>query len=223
MERTIRVTGKGKLSVKPDTIRLIMTIEGMQEEYDMAVAQSAAMTEEVKDLFAKLDFERDEVKTLSFNVTTQYESYQAKDRSWKRRLEGYKFTHRMKVEFGVDNKRLGRVLYALGHAVARPEFHIEYTVAEPENCKNELLADAIRDSKAKAEVLTKAAGVILGNIVTIDYSWAELELVSRPMEQFMLAESCVRCSEDEGNAYNIDVNPDNIEVADSVTVVWEIK
>ena len=51
MERTIRVTGKGRLSVKPDTIRLIMTIEGMQEEYDMAVAQSAAMTEEVKDLF----------------------------------------------------------------------------------------------------------------------------------------------------------------------------
>ena len=212
MERTIRVTGKGKLSVKPDTIRLVMTIEGLREEYDMAVAQSAAMTEEVKDLFAKLDFERDEVKTLSFNVTTQYESYQAKDRSWKRRLEGYKFTHRMKVEFGVDNKRLGKVLYALGHAVA-----------EPENCKNELLADAIRDSKAKAEVLTKAAGVILGNIVTIDYSWAELELVSRPVEQFMLAESSVRCSENEGNAYNIDVNPDNIDVTDNVTVVWEIK
>ena len=28
MERTIRVTGKGNLSVKPDTVRLIMTIEG---------------------------------------------------------------------------------------------------------------------------------------------------------------------------------------------------
>ena len=27
MERTIKVTGKGKISVKPDTIRLIMTIE----------------------------------------------------------------------------------------------------------------------------------------------------------------------------------------------------
>lgn len=223
MERTIRVTGRGRLSVKPDTIRLFINIEGMQEEYDMAVAQSAAMTEEVKELFVKLDFGRDEVKTLSFNVTTQYESYQAEDRSWKKRLEGYKFTHRMKVEFAVDNKRLGRALYALGHAVAHPEFHIEYTVAEPENCKNELLAAAIKDSKAKAEVLTKAAGVILGNIVTIDYSWAELELVSRPMEQFMLADTCVRCSEDEGNAYNIDVNPDNIEVTDNVTVMWEIK
>ena len=36
MEKTIRVTGKGKLAVKPDTIRLILTFEGMQDEYDRA-------------------------------------------------------------------------------------------------------------------------------------------------------------------------------------------
>ena len=172
MERTIRVTGKGKLSVKPDTIRLIMTIEGMQEEYDMALAQSAAMTEELKELFSKLDFQREEVKTLSFNVSTEYESYQARDKSWKRRFEGYKYVHHMKVEFPADNKRLGKVLYALGHCAVRPEFQIEYTVANLEQCKNELLEEAIRDSKIKAEVLTKAAGVILGNIVTIEaFSW----------------------------------------------------
>ena len=31
MERTIRVTGKGNLLVKPDTVRLIMTMEGRNE------------------------------------------------------------------------------------------------------------------------------------------------------------------------------------------------
>lgn len=223
MERTIRVTGKGKLSVKPDTIRLILTIEGMREEYDMAVAQSAAMTEALKDLFAKLDFAREEVKTLSFNVSTEYESYQAEDNSWKRRFEGYKFIHRMKVEFPTDNRRLGKVLYALGHTAVRPEFRIEYTVAEPETCKNELLAEAIKDSKVKADVLTRAAGVKLGNIVTMDYSWTEVNLVSRPMERLMLADSCMRCSEEEDDAYDIDINPDDIVVTDNVTVVWEIQ
>ena len=222
MERTIRVTGKGKLSVKPDTIRLIMTIEGMQEEYDMALAQSAAMTEELKELFSKLDFQREEVKTLSFNVSTEYESYQARDKSWKRRFEGYKFTHRMKVEFSADNKRLGKVLYMLGHSSVRPEFHIEYTVVDPEKCKDALLANAIIDSERKADVLTKAAGVKLGNIVTIDYSWAEIDFVSRPMENLMLAESCMRCNEEDA-AYDIDINPDDIDVTDNVTVVWEIR
>lgn len=222
MERTIRVAGKGKLSVKPDTIRLIMTIEGMQEEYDMALAQSAAMTEELKELFSKLDFQREEVKTLSFNVSTEYESYQARDKSWKRRFEGYKLTHRMKVEFSADNKRLGKVLYTLGHSSVRPEFHIEYTVADLEKCKDALLANAITDSERKADVLTKAAGVKLGNIVTIDYSWAEIDFVSRPMENLMLAESCMRCNEEDA-AYDIDINPDDIDVTDNVTVVWEIR
>ena len=32
MERTIRVTGKGKLSVKPDMMRLRINIEGMYED-----------------------------------------------------------------------------------------------------------------------------------------------------------------------------------------------
>ena len=56
MERTIRVIGKGKLSVKPDTIRLIMTVEGMSEEYDQAVKESADMTNMLKEMFAKLGF-----------------------------------------------------------------------------------------------------------------------------------------------------------------------
>ena len=42
MERTIRVTGKGRLSVRPDTTRLILIMEGIQATYDTALEQSAA-------------------------------------------------------------------------------------------------------------------------------------------------------------------------------------
>lgn len=222
MERTIRVTGKGHLSVKPDTVRLVMTMEGMKEEYDAASAESAHMTEHLKQMFSDLGFEREDIKTLSFHVSAEYESYQAKDKSWKRRFEGYKYVHRMKIEFPADNKRLGKVLYKLEHSPVRPEFRIEYTVAEPEKCKNELLKNAVTDAKAKADVLSKASGVSLGEIITIDYSWAEIDFVSRPMDKLMLEECCVRsCEPDE--TYDIDINPDDIDVTDNVTVVWGIK
>lgn len=222
MERTIRVIGKGNLSVKPDTVRLIMTMEGMKEEYDVALEESANMTEHLKQMFSDLGFAREDIKTLSFNVTTEYESYQAKDKSWKRRFEGYKYVHRMKIEFPADNKRLGKVLYKLGHSPVRPEFHIEYTVADMKRCKNELLSNAVTDSKEKAEVLTKAAGVSLGEIVAIDYSWAEIDFVSRPMDKLMLEECCIRGGMPE-EAYDIDINPDDIDVTDNVTIVWGIK
>lgn len=219
MERTIRVTGKGRLSVRPDTTRLILTTEGIQATYDRALEQSAAMTEELKKLFVGFGFQKNDLKTLAFHLSAEYESYQDRDKSWKKRFEGYKYIHRMKVEFLADNKRLGQILYALGHAAVRPEIQIEYTVADPEKCKNELLADAVADSVRKADVLAKAAGVALGDIVNIDYSWAELEFVSRPMNSMMLEECCMRSCED---SYDIDINPDDIDATDSVTVVWAL-
>lgn len=139
MERTIRVTGKGKLAVKPDTIRLRLNMEGMSKEYDETLKVSTEHTEMLKDVFEKLGFDRKALKTLYFNVDTEYESYQDRDKSWKRRFEGYKFIHRMKIEFESNNVLLGRVLYALAHCPVRPEFTIEYTVADIEKCKNELL------------------------------------------------------------------------------------
>lgn len=198
-----------------------MTVEGMQEEYDKAVEHSALMTEEIKNVFEKLDFERNSLKTLYFNISAEYERYQARDKSWQRRFEGYKFVHRTKIEFPADNSRLGKVLYALGHSAIRPELRIEYTVAEPEKCKNELLARAVIDSKEKAEVLTKAANVSLGDILTIDYSWGEIEFVSRPMEGMMLEDCCLR-ETPIGGACDMDIEPDDIEVSDNITVVWSI-
>ena len=84
-----------------------------------------------------------------------------------------------------------------------------------------MLKNAVTDAKVKADVLSKASGVCLGEIVTIDYSWAEIDFVSRPMDKLMLEECCIRsCEPDE--AYDIDINPDDIDVTDNVTVVWGI-
>ena len=82
--------------------------------------------------------------------------------------------HRMKLEFPADNKRLGKILYALAHCSVSPEFTIEYTVADPGKSKNELLGAAVKDSQAKASVLAEAAGVNLGKIINIDYSWGDV-------------------------------------------------
>lgn len=222
MERTIRVTGKGNLSVKPDTVRLIMTVEGTQTEYDAALEESAEKTGELMKIFLASGFLWEDVKTLSFYVNAEYENYQAKDNSWKRRFAGYKYGHCMKAEFPMDHAGLGGLLYGLGHSPARPELRMEYTVAEPEACKNELLAKAVEDAKAKANVLAEASGVCLGDIVTVDYSLSETDFVSRPMEKMMMDESMVRSCE-AGAAYNIAVNPDDIKVTDRVTVVWQIR
>ena len=135
MERTIRVTGKGKISVKPDTIRIRISLEDMYGEYEKALKKSADSVEILKDMLEKLGYDRKELKTVYFNINTEYERYQDRDNCWKSRFEGYKYTHRMKLEFPADNQRLGKMLYALAHCPVSPEFSIEYTVANPETAK----------------------------------------------------------------------------------------
>lgn len=220
MDKTLKITGRGKVSVKPDIIRLNMTMEESYKEYEVTLSQSSETTKMLKELFVSLGFKKDDLKTRSFDIDTKYESYKAKDQSWKKRLVGYTYTHRMLIEFDADNKKLGEILYTLAHSVITPEISIEYTVSDPEKHKDQLLKNAIEDSKHKAEVLANAANVELGDIVTIDYSWGEINFVTEPIQNFAFA-SAAQTRDSTG--YDIDIEADDIDVTDTVTVIWSIK
>lgn len=217
--RTIRVTGKGSIKVRPDTTRLTVTLQGNYKDYQETLSRSAADAEALKDVLQPLGFAREALKTLSFDVDTRYESVQDQGRNFRQVFAGYEYTHIMKLEFPSDNELLGRTLYALGASALHPEFRLSYTVADQEAVKNELLGRAVADAQAKARVLTQAAGVTLRDILRIDYSWGEVRFEVEPLRRSLA------CNEDtlmSKGSYDIDIEPDDIQVADTVTVVWEI-
>ncbi len=217
--RTIRVTGKGQIKVRPDMTRITMSLEGLYKDYNETLRLSSQDTETLKDILSGFGFERSDLKTLNFSVDTEYESYKERDGSYKQRFTGYRYRHMLKVEFDSDNERLGKILYALANGKVRPEFRISYTVKDPEATKNTLLGKAVKDAREKASVLTEAAGIGLKDIQSIDYSWGEIDFEYRPMDGGILAE---RCMAEPTAAYSLDIEPDDIEVSDTVTVVWEI-
>ena len=219
--RVIRVTGKGQIKVHPDMTRITMSLEGTWPEYGETLRHSSLDTEHLKDVLCAFGFERSDLKTLNFNVETEYESYKEKG-VYRQRFIGYKFRHMMKVEFLSDNDRLGRVLYALANCPVMPEFRLSYTVSDPEAAKNELLGKAVSDAKEKAGVLTQAAGVTLKEIQSIDYSWGEIDFEYRPMNRMLMADECLAAPSATDGSYDMDIEPDDIEVSDTVTVVWEI-
>ena len=217
--RTIRVTGKGQIKVKPDMTRITMTDTDVCNEYGETLRRSSEDTEALKEVLSGFGFEKTDLKTLSFNVDTEYESYRDKNNDYKQRFVGYRFNHILKVEFESDNDRLGKILYALAHCSVRPEFRISYTVKDPEATKNLLLGKAVTDAKEKAAVLTQAAGVALKDIQSIDYSWGEINFEYSPMRGDMLMECC---EAPMAKSYDLDIEPDDIDVSDTVTVIWEI-
>lgn len=217
--RTVRVTGKGQLKLRPDTARITLSLEGLFPEYGEAIRKSAEDTECLKELLSGFGFARTDLKTLHFGVDTEYEGYD-ENGIYKQRFAGYRFRHTLKVEFPVDNDRLGRVLYALANSPVRPEFRLSYTVKDPEAAKNELLEKAVADAKEKAAVLARAAGVALKEILRIDYSRNEIDLEVRPMA--LSRKAANDCAVLTAGQYETDIEPEDIEAADTVTVLWAI-
>lgn len=216
--RTIRITGKGQIKVKPDMTRLTITLEDTYREYSETLKHSSEATKQIKDLFLAFGFEKSRLKTLSFNVDTEYKNY-SEHNTYKRIFVGYSYRQVLKIEFDSDNKLLGKILYALANSPLHPEFRISYTVKDPEVAKNRLLSKAMQDAKKKALVLSQAADVTLKDIQSIDYSFGELDLQINSVQNMLPSKASVPSIQD----YDIEIEPDDIDVTDSVTVIWEIE
>lgn len=223
--RELKVTGKGKVVAVPDQIVLNIDLNGTEKDYKKAYKQMEMATKEVRDLFQGLSFEVKDLKTKKCEVEVSNErKYVEKTGTWEFVFKGYEYVHKMKIMFDKDNDLLGKVLYGLSKCESRPEVNISYTVKDVKSTKNTLLKNAIADSKAKAAVLAEAAGVTLGDILKIDYSWGEINLSTPVLDSFL---DVMRLSDDsdclEDEALDMDIEPEDINITDTVTVIWEIQ
>jgi len=158
------------------------------------------------------------LKTTSFNISTKHDSYRDDNNRWKQKFLGYSCEHDLSLEFDLDIPKLGITLGAIASCKATPQFNIHFSVKDTNAVSEQLLKNAIENAKFKAAILAKAAGVSLGAIKRIDYNWSELRLY---------AETIVRVKaptvrKNDAEPMQMDVEPENIDANESVTVVWDI-
>ena len=111
--REMRVTGRGRISVKPDRIRLMLTLSDVKKDYDKALKEASAKSAELQKAFCGCGFSEEDLKTVNFSVDAEYTGYSDKDGNWKQRFVGYRFNQMLKIEFPLDDDKLGQILYAL--------------------------------------------------------------------------------------------------------------
>ena len=220
MAKTITVKGVGKVSASPDLVVLSMALESQNLIYEKAMDNAAQNIEQLNTALEAVGFEKNSVKTTNFNVRTDYEYKRTRNGDNERVFNGYVVKHNLKLEFDFDSKRLAKTLSVVGSCLAHPQLTISFTVKDPTAIKEEMLRLAVENAKRKAEILCDAAGKQLGELLSIDYNWGELSIYSDTrydMEDNCLAAPMMaKCAE-------IDIEPDDIDVSDTVTFVWEIK
>ena len=220
MTRTIKVTGKSNVQASPDYTRISLTISDTLKEYDLCLAKSVEDMNIIVECIKQFGFDRKELKTSSFEINRKTEGYRDKHNDWKYRFIGYEYTENLNFVFKNDNERLGKILYALAHLSIIPEINISYFCTDVETIKNQLLELAIKDAKKKAELLTRASGVQLCEILDIDYSWINITLESDNMK-FCAPMGLEDCC--ESSAYDVDFEPDEISTSDSVRITFRIE
>lgn len=219
MQRTITVKGIGNVSAAPDYVVISMSLEAQSMNYDETLELAAKKIEYLNSSLEKIGFEKKSVKTTNFNVRTDYDRVKDNNGNYKSVFSGYICNHRLKVEFDFDTRRLAQTLYAISKCLASPEFSISFTVKDPTAVNSELLRSATINAKEKARILCEASCVELGELLSIDYNWGELNIVSHT--DYMLEEKCLAMP--SSSLADIDIEPDDIDVRDTATFIWEIK
>lgn len=213
-KRTITVKGKGNVRERPDLVVVTMNVESKNYQYEQAMDKAAKSVKSLADKIEELGFERMDLKTTSFDITTDYESYQDQNENYKRRFIGYIVSQRLTLTFDFTSEKLGVVLKGIAETSANPKLSIGFSVKDQELLEERLLMDAAESAKRRAEILTKAAGSELGELLTIDYDWSELHVFS---------EVSVRSNRLMSEAALPEIEPEDVEVGDTVRFVWEIK
>ena len=218
MSRTITVKGTGNVSLKPDTTIVTMTLKAKDKNYEKAMNDAAGIFDNLKSAVRDCGFDEKELKTTSFNVYTEYDSVQDARGNYKSVFSGYCCVNTVKLSFDFDTKRLSKVLSAVASCIAEPDLNIQFTVKDKDAAADELLKSAAENARHKAEILTAASGVKLGQLVAVNYSWGEIDVYSRT--ECAMDRNCYKAK--AASTMDMCFEPEDIELDDTVTFVWEI-
>ncbi len=213
--KTITVTGTGSASAAPDTITVFMTVTAGDMDYKITMEQASERLAALRLALSGAGFEKDEIKTASFNVNTEYNHEHTPDGRYERRFKGYTCVHRLTISFDFDMERLSAVIAAISGCSCMPEFSLTFGVKDEESFKAEMLRSAAANARASAETLAAASGVTLGELVSVNYSWGSIAIESKT--EFVMMRAAGSTADGA-----IDITPEDIRKTDSATFVWEI-
>jgi uncharacterized protein YggE len=201
----IVVTGEGKVSVAPDIaqVRSGVTTRGKTVQ-EASEANSRAMTA-ILTALTESKIPQKDVQTAQLSIQPVYASPKPGE---ERKLTGYSVGNHVVVTIK-PIERVGDVLDQMIAAGATEVSNVEFLVSDPSKALDQAREAAIADARRKAEVYARAAGVMLGRVVSIE----EGSGVSAPMPRRALAQAA---------SMQIPIAPGENTLHATVTMVFEI-
>ena len=214
-EKTITVTGRGAIHVVPDITRLTLSLESVHDTYEEAYNLAKNDNERIGKIMEQVGLDSKLPKTTRLDIDKKTIREYDKYNNYKGdKFIGFNLDHEIKIDLGMDNVLLNKIIKAIGENLKQAEINVGYTVRDIRPAQLKMLDRAVKDAKEKASIMAAACGCSLGLVKSINYSVQEVHVYSQARMIHDSAEA--KCCNEE----SLDITPDDLEVSDDVTVIW---
>ncbi len=161
----IQTTASAQEDVIPDSVSLSLEVLTQAETVEQARAENAQRMDQLVQAVKAKGWDELTAQTSRFNVTPVYEERRVVQNLPQ--VVGYRVSHLLTVTLEeLDGPTLATRVSALldegmrlgSNQVYGPNFYVK----DPEPIRERLLAGAVREAKARAQLMAEAAGVSLG-------------------------------------------------------------
>lgn len=162
LSRTISVTGTGTVEAAPDMATLMIGVTTQGTTAAEALAANSKATEAVIARLAASGVEARDMQTSNLSINPNWTGYDSSSPT----ISGYVASNMLTVRVRALDTT-GAILDAAVADGANTLNGLTFGLADPEPAYNEARKEAVADARAKAELLALAAGVKLGQVVSI--------------------------------------------------------
>lgn len=201
---TITITGTASISAKPNIALVNAGVESVGPNARDALSANSKLMNSVFEAIEGLEIDKNDVGTANFNIS----------QNWRHgpngsKPDGYRVSNQVLLRLR-DVSRVGEVLDALTTAGVNQAGNIQFSVKDADTLLDDARREAVKKARARATLYAEAAGVTLGDVLTI----TEGGQSRAPQPQFARMEAVTSSAPP--------ISPGEQDLSVSVTVTWSL-
>ncbi len=211
---TVTVNGTSKVYIIPDMTELNIHVSSLKMNMADATKAIGDQTQKYLKILKDLGFKETDVKTTSFSASknTIYRQNGPVD-------SGYVVSQNLTVKFAYTQATLQKIVARFSEAKDPVDFNIGFYVSDQlrEKTESDLQGKAVADARKKATNLSTAAGVKITTLKAIAYgNDVSTPVYYKDMRMFATTEMA-------SDGANLSFAPQEMELQETVTVVWFVE
>lgn len=202
------VSAYSTVDVTPDQAQISMAVVKTNPNLSKAMELNNRHTEQALAALKNAGISADDIKTSNFSVYPQYDYSE----TGQNNIIGYQVTNEISVLVR-DLNKLGKILDTALNSGANNLNYINFQKSDTSAAENQALIQAVKRAREKALVLSNASGMNLGRLLSIT------EGCSQPVTYGNMVYAG---KEAMGGAGAVPINPGELQIKASVTIIYEM-